>query len=98
MACVTIHCCSIVFSLITTSCKVGGPFLTLGGEPQGFGFPTGRTTDDNQAPCLEGLETMTDVALVTRQGTYQVLMTTPYHAAGALVVHRSPVEDLFLPS
>ena len=72
--------------------------MPLGSEPQGFGFPTGRTTEGNQAPGLEGLETMTDVALVTRQGTHQVLMTTPDHAAGALVVHRSPVEDLFLPS
>jgi hypothetical protein len=41
---------------------------------------------------------MTDVALVTRQGTHQVLMTTPDQAAGALVVHSEPLEELFLPS
>jgi hypothetical protein len=87
ISCVTTHCCYIVFSLITTSCKVRGPFLTLRSEPQGFGFPTGRTTEGNQAPGLEGLETMTDVPLVTRHGTHQVLMTTPDHTAGALVVH-----------
>jgi len=43
--------------------------LTLRSEPQGFGFPTERTTEGNQAPGREGLETMTEVALVTRQGT-----------------------------
>ena len=98
MACVTTHGCYLVFSFITTSCKVRGPFLTLRGEPEGCGLPTGRATDDNQAPCLEGLETMTAVALVPRPGTSQVLRTTPSHAAGALVVHRSPVEELFVPS
>ena len=41
---------------------------------------------------------MTDVALVTWQGPHQILMTTPDRAAGALVVHRSPVADLFVPS
>ena len=44
-----------VFSFITTSCKVRGLFLTLRGQPQGCGFPTGRTPDDQEAPCLEGL-------------------------------------------
>jgi hypothetical protein len=74
------------------------PFLTLRSEPQGFSFPAGRPPDDNQAPSLEGLQTMTNVALVTRQGTPQVLMTARDHAAGALVVRRQPVEDMFLPS
>jgi len=41
---------------------------------------------------------MPDVALVPWQGTHQSLMTPPERAAGALVVHRSPVEDLFVPS
>src|SRR5215470_9676529 len=59
IACPTTHCCYIGFSLITTSCKLRGPFLTLRSEPQGFGFPTGRTPNDNQAPGLEGLQTMT---------------------------------------
>jgi hypothetical protein len=57
ISCVTTHCCSIVFSFITASCKVRGPLLTLRSEPQGFGVPTGRTPEGNQAPCLEGLET-----------------------------------------
>ena len=38
---------------------------------------------------------MTDVALVTRQGTYQVLMTTPYHAVGALVVQQLTIGGFF---
>jgi len=41
---------------------------------------------------------MTEVALVTRQGTHQVLVTTPDHAADALVVRHSPVADPFVPS
>ena len=98
MSCAITHCCYIVFGLITTSCELRGPFLPLRGEPYGFGFPAGCTTEDNQTPWLEGLETMTDVALVPWQGPHQILMTTPDRAAGALVVHRSPVEDLFLPS
>src|SRR5215471_4338763 len=88
ISCVKTHCCYIVFSFITTSCKVRGPFLTLRSEPQGFGFPTERTTEGNQAPGREGLKTMTEVGLVTRQGTPQVLMTIPDHTVGALVVHR----------
>jgi hypothetical protein len=81
-------CSYTVFSLITTSRKLCGPFLTLRGEPQGFGFPSGRTPDDNQAPCFEGVQTMTDVAPVTWQGLHQVLMTTRDQASGALVVRR----------
>src|SRR5262245_1409066 len=72
--------------LITTSCKLGGPILPLRCEPQGFGLPAGRTTDDNQAPCFKRLQTMTDVALVTWQGPHQVLMTARDHAVGAPVV------------
>jgi hypothetical protein len=41
---------------------------------------------------------MTDVALVTWQGTHQVLMTARDHASGALVVCRYPLKDTFLPS
>jgi hypothetical protein len=88
MSCATTHCYYAAFLLITTSCKLCSPFLTLWGEPQGFGFPTGRTTDDNQAPCLEGVQTMTDVALVNWQDTHQILMTARDHASGALVVRR----------
>ena len=88
ISCVTTHYCYIVFSFITTSCKVRGPLLPLQSEPQGFGFPTERTPEGNQAPGREGLETMTDVALVSRQGTPQVLMTIPDPTVGALAVHR----------
>ena len=84
--------------LITTSCKLRGPFLTLRGEPEGFGFPAGRTTDDNQASGLEGLQTMTDIALIPWQGPHEVLVTARDHASGALVVRRQPLEDTFVPS
>src|SRR5215510_4455556 len=88
----------MIFPLITTSCKLYGPFLTLRGEPHGLGFPAGRTPDDNQAPSLEGSQTMTDIALVSGQSPHQVLMTARDHAAGALMVHRQPLKDMFLPS
>src|SRR5207244_6270781 len=57
MSCATSHCYYDTFLLITTSCELWSPFLPLWGEPQGFGFPTGRTPDDHQAPGLEGLQT-----------------------------------------
>src|SRR5262247_4402157 len=88
----------MVFHLITTSCKLCGPFLTLRGEPHGLGFPAGRTPDANQTPYLEGPQTMTDIALVPGQSPHQVLMTARDHAAGALMVRRQPLEDMFLPS
>ena len=72
--------------------------MPLRGEPHGFGFPAGRTPDDHQAPGLQGLQTMTAVALVPGQGSHQILMTARAHAAGALVVRRSPLEDPFVPS
>jgi hypothetical protein len=53
-----------MYSLITTSCKLHGPFLALWGEPQVFGFPARRTTDGTQVPCLKGAQTMADIALV----------------------------------
>jgi hypothetical protein len=98
MLCALTYCFHIVFPLITTSCKLRGPFLTLRGEPYGFGFPAGRTPDDNQAPGLEGVQTMTDVALVPWQGPHQILMTAREHASGALVVRRQPLEGPLLPS
>ena len=41
---------------------------------------------------------MTAVALVRWHGSHQLLMTARDHAARALVVCRSPLEALFLPS
>jgi hypothetical protein len=83
---------------ITTSSKLRGSLLPLRGEPHGCGFPAGRTPDNNQAPCLEGLQTMPEVALVPWHGSHQLLMTAREHAAGALVVCRSPWEERFLPA
>src|SRR5215467_9800518 len=81
LACPLTHCGYTVFPLITTSGQLGSPFLPLPSEPHGFRFPAGRTPDDNQTPCLEGTQTMTDIALVPWQGTHQVLMTARDHAA-----------------
>jgi hypothetical protein len=72
--------------------------LPLRGEPHGFGFPAGCTPDANPAPGLEGLQTMTEGALVPWHGSHQILMTARDHAAGALVVRRSPLENPFVPS
>ena len=41
---------------------------------------------------------MTHVALVPWQGPHQVLMTARDDASGALMIHRQPLEDMFLPS
>ena len=41
---------------------------------------------------------MTAIALVPGQSPHQVLMTARDHAAGALMVRRQPLEDLFVPS
>jgi hypothetical protein len=71
----TTSCFYIYFSLITTSCQQGGPLLPLRSEPESFGFPAGRTIDDHQVPGLQGMQTMTDVALVPWQGPHEVLMT-----------------------
>ena len=49
-------------------------------------------------PGFEGVQTMTDMALVPCQGPHQVLMTAREHTLGALVVRRQPWEDMFLPS
>src|SRR5262249_38278994 len=98
LSCTLTSCCYKAFPLITTSCELGSPFLPLQGEPHGFRFPTGRAPDDNQAPGLKGPQTMTDIALIPGQGPHQVLMTARDHAAGALVVCRQPLEDVFLPS
>jgi hypothetical protein len=66
--------CASWRAFITTSRKLRGPFLTLQGEPHGFGLPAGRTSDDHQAPGLEGVQTMTDVTLVPWQSTHPVLV------------------------
>lgn len=94
----TTSCVDTYVPVITTSCPLGGPGLPLRSEPQGFGFPAGRTPHDHQAPDLTGLQTMTDGALVPWQGRHEVLMTARAHAAGARVLRRSPVEEPLVPS
>src|SRR5215471_11676955 len=98
LTCPLTHCSYMIFPLITTSCMLCGPFLTLRGEPHGLGFPAGRTPDDNQVLYLEGPQTMTDSALVSGQSPHQILMTARDHAACALMVRRQPLKDMFVPS
>src|SRR4029450_12676205 len=83
---VVTSCFHVIFALITTSCKLRYPFLACRCEPQGFGLPAGRATDDNQAPCLQGMQTMADIALVAWQGTHQLLVTTGDDSPRALVI------------
>jgi hypothetical protein len=52
-------CFSGLFFLITTSCELGGLFLTLVGEPQGFRFPARRAAHTHPAPRFPGAETST---------------------------------------
>jgi hypothetical protein len=47
MSCALTYCRYTVFPVITTSRKLRDPLLTLRGEPYGFGFPAGRTPDDD---------------------------------------------------
>lgn len=98
MSCATPHGCSTAFLFITPSCARRGPLLPLRGEPQGCGCPARRTTDDHQAPGLEGLQTLPPVALVLWHGSHAARMTAREHAAGALVVRRSPLPETFVPS
>src|SRR5262249_41240539 len=98
LPCPLTHCGYLACSLITTSCKLGGPFLPLRGEPHGLGFPAGRTPADKQAPSLEGPQTMPAMALVSGQSPPPVLMTARDHAAGALMVRRQPWQARCVPS
>ena len=82
--------------LITTSCKLGDPFLTLWGEPQRFGFPTRRATNDHPAPLFQGPEAMTDIALVSLQGAHEFLVTARDLPLGPLVVGGQPAQDTLL--
>ena len=70
--------------LITTSRKLAGPFLTLWGQPQGFGFPTGRAVDDKPAPRFQGAEAMTDIPLIALEGAHQLWVAARDHTPGAL--------------
>jgi hypothetical protein len=82
------------YSLSTTFCKLRGPFLAFRGEPQGFGFPAGRTPNDDQPSCLERPQTATDIAFVTRQDPDQLVVTARHPRT--LLIRGHPVEDTFV--
>ena len=94
--CATTICFYRAFLLITTLCKLEGPFLTLWGESQGFGFPTRRAPNDNPAPLFQGPEAMADIALIPLEGTDQFLMAARDPALRPLVIGGQPVEDPLL--
>jgi hypothetical protein len=79
--------------LITTSCKLAGPFLTLWGKPQGFGFPTGRAVNDKPALRFQGAAAMTDMPLIALEGAHQLLVAARDHTPGALGLDSHPAED-----
>jgi hypothetical protein len=89
-------CFYIPFFLITTSCTLAGPFLTLWGKPQGFSFPTGRAANDKPAPRFQGAEAMADIPLVALEGAHQLLVATRDYTPGALGIGSQPAEDPFL--
>jgi hypothetical protein len=78
--------------LITTSCNLAGPFLPLWGKPQGFGFPTGRATNDKPAPRFQGAEARAEIPLVALESTHQLLVAARNHTPGALGIGSQPVE------
>jgi hypothetical protein len=92
----TTLCFYNTYSLITTACKLHGPFLPLRGAPQVFGLPARRTTDDQQVPCLQRAQTMADMALVTLESAHQLPMATRDHPLGPPVIGGHPAEDTLL--
>jgi hypothetical protein len=89
-------CFSVICYLITTSCKLEGPFLTLRGEPQGFGFPARRATNDKPAPHFQGAEAMADMAFIPLESTDQLLVATRDPALRPLVIGDQPAQDTLL--
>jgi hypothetical protein len=81
------------FSLITTSCNLEGPFLTLTSETQGFGFPARRAANDHPAPRFQGAETMADIALIALEGAHQCLVAARDSALRPLVIGGQPAQD-----
>jgi hypothetical protein len=82
--------------LITTSCKLAGPFLPLSGEHEGFGFSARGSANNNPAPHFQRVEAMAHIALVSLQGAHQFLMAARDPPLCPLVVSGQPAEDAFL--
>ena len=82
--------------LLLTLCKLEGPFLTLRGEHQGFGFPARRATNDDPAPHCQGAEAMADMALVPLESTDQLLVAARDDALRPLVIGDQPAQETLL--
>jgi hypothetical protein len=79
--------------LITTSCKLEGPFLTLSGQHQGFGFPARRAANDNPAPRFQGAKAMAEIAL---KGADQFLVAARDPPLRPPVIGGQPAQDTLL--
>jgi len=73
-----------------------GPFLTLLGEPQGFGFPARRADQDNPAPRFQGAKAMADIALVAMKGANQCLVAARDPPLRPPVIGGQPAQDTLL--
>ena len=83
-------CFSVIIHLITPSRELGGPFLTLSSEPQRFGLPTRRATNDHPAPHFQRAEAMAEIALVPVEGAHQCLVAACDPALRPLVIGGQP--------
>ena len=86
------------FSLFIPSCKLKGLLTTCCGEVDRFRFPTWRAAHADETLPLQSTETVTNIALRTRQSRYQRRVTTRYHPTGPLLIGRQPAEDTLLES
>jgi len=84
------------FLLITTSCNLEGPVLTLAREPQGCGLPACRAANDHPAPRFSGAQAMADMALIALEGAHQFLVAARDPALGPLVIGSQPAQDTLL--
>jgi len=82
--------------LITTFCKLEGPFLTLSGQHQGFGFPARRAAHDNPAPRFQGAKAMADIALISLKGADQFLVAARDPPLRPPVISGQPAQDTLL--
>jgi hypothetical protein len=89
-------CFSGLFFFITTSCELGGLFLTLVGEPQGFRFPARRAAHTHPAPRFPGAGTRADIPLIALEGAPQFLVAAGDAALRPLVVGGQPAQPPLL--
>ena len=88
----------MTFVLFTTSCEFPRPFLTFHREPDVLGLATGGAPNDQETARLQRPQTMANMAFVTCQSPYQLLVTTRGHAPCPLVICRQPGEESLLQS